>query len=293
MALTVPVETDRVISLEEYLDFVRARLGAGDPDQVCDSAPQLAQLANNRTFLTKKLTEELSNWRTFQSRNAFTAQSFLLGSVEGLYLRANIWMPLPELRLPTDRGNYLFSYQIPHDHNFSFLTIGYWGPGYETTIFEYDRRRVAGLAGEHVDLRFLERTTLPEKKVMFYRALRDVHSQEPPSEFSISLNLVLPLPAHEQLFFDFTSSTITGHAPPAGSGGILLCRLAKHLGDAHSANALEAIAGRHPCRRTRAAAYDSWAALASGSEAQIWQKALADSAEVVRRLGRSRLDQLA
>lgn len=294
MALTIPVETDRSISLEEYLDFARTRLDNRDLDGVCDSVPQLAQLANNRSFLTKKLTQELSSWRTFQPTNAFTAQSFLLGSGETFYLRANIWMPAHELELPTERGNYLFSYQIPHDHNFSFLTIGYWGSGYETTIFEYDRAAVAGLAGERVDLRFLERTSLPRKKVMFYRALRDVHSQEPPAEFSISLNLVLPLPGHEeQLFFDLGSSTITGHAPPAGAGGVLLCRLAKYVGDAHSATALEAIAERHSCRRTRAAAYDSWAALASGSEAQIWKKALADSAELVRRLGRSRLNQLA
>ena len=294
MALTIPIETGGILSLEAYLDFVRSRLGDRDLDDVCDSAPQLAQLANDRTFLTKKLTEELSSWRTFQSSNAFTAQSFLLGSGEGFYLRANIWMPPREHGLPKDRGDYLFSYQIPHDHNFSFLTIGYWGSGYETTIYEYDRHTVAGFPGERVDLRFLERTSLPRKKVMFYRALQDVHSQEPPVEFSISLNLVLPLPGdEEQLFFDLRSSTVTGHTPPAGAGGILLCRLAKYVGDAQSATALEAIAERHACRRTRAAAYDSWAALASGAEVQIWRKALADPAELVRRLGRSKLDQLA
>src|SRR5262249_50680818 len=158
------------------------------------------------------------------------------------------------LRLPRDRGNHLFSYQIPHDHNFSFLTVGYWGAGYETAIYEYDRSRVSGRAGEPVQLSFLERTTLPRGKVMFYRALTDVHCQEPPEEFSISLNLVLPLAEpEEQLFFDLDSSTVTEHGSAPGAGIVALCRLATHLGGGHTIGALEEIAHRHACRRARAA----------------------------------------
>ncbi len=289
MALTIPVDADGVLSLEEYLDFARG-LRVGDEDAVCDSARELARLANNRGFLARRLGDELRSGRPFQADNGFTAQSFLLGAGPDFYLRANIWMPLDELGLSRDRGNHLFSYQIPHDHNFSFLTVGYSGSGYETTIFEYDRERVAGWAGEHVELRFLERTTLPRRKVMFYRALRDVHSQEPPEEFSISLNLVIPLAEpEEQLFFDLRSSTVTGHGSAPGAGLAALCRMAKHLGGAAALGGLEAVAERHACRRARAAAYDAWAALAPGCAEQVWRRALSDPAELVKAEARSRL----
>jgi len=290
MALTIPVDTARAISLEEYLDFVRGRLSVRDLDAVCESAPLLAQLANDRGFLARRLAEELGDWRAFQPDNAFTAQSFLLGAGDDFYLRANIWMPPEELRLPRDRGNHLFSYQIPHDHNFSFLTVGYWGSGYETAIYEYDRSCVSGRAGEPVRLSFLERTTLPRGKVMFYRALTDVHSQEPPEEFSISLNLVLPLAEpEEQLFFDLASSTVTGHGSAPGAGIVALCQLATYLGGTHAVGALEAIAHRHACRRARAAAYGAWSSLAPGSEGEIWRRALDDPAPLIRDEARSRL----
>ena len=290
MALTISVDTDRVLSLEDYLEFARGRLRVDDDDAVCGSAGELARLANNRGFLAQRLGEELRSGRAFQADNGFTAQSFLLGGGADFYLRANIWMPPEELGLPRDRGNHLFSYQIPHDHNFSFLTVGYSGSGYETTIFEYDRDSVAGWAGEPVELRFLERTTLPRRKVMYYRALRDVHCQEPPEEFSISLNLVIPLAQpEEQLFFDLRSSTVTGHGSAPGAGLVTLCRLARHLGGRETLPGLEAIAERHACRRARAAAYDAWAALAPGSEEIVWRRALADRAELVRAEARSRL----
>jgi hypothetical protein len=289
MALTVPVDTQRSISLEDYLDFVRSGLRLSDPDAVCDSAPMLAALANDRSFLARRLGEELRGWRSFQPDNAFTAQSFLLGAGDDFYLRANIWMPPEELRLPRDRGNYLFSYQIPHDHNFSFLTVGYWGSGYETTIFEYERDRLAGRVGEPAGLRFLERTRLPRGKVMFYRALTDVHNQDPPDEFSISLNLVIPLvePA-EQLFFDLATSTVSGHGSAPGAGVVALCQLATHVGGGQTIGALEEIAMRHPCRRARVAAFGAWASLA-GSDSAVWRRALGDPAGLVRGEARSRL----
>ena len=34
-----------------------------------------------------------------------------------------------------------FFYHVPHDHNFSFLTVGYLGPGYWSEYYEYDYER--------------------------------------------------------------------------------------------------------------------------------------------------------
>jgi hypothetical protein len=293
MALSIIVEsTEETLSLEDYLDHARTHVDARDPDSVCDSAPQLVRLANNRRFLSQRLARELGDWRSFQIGNSTTAQSFFLGGGKNFYLRANVWMPQDQVNLPAAMTNHLFSYQIPHDHNFSFLTVGYWGSGYNTTIFEYDRQAVVGLAGEQVRLRFLERTSLPQGKVMYYRACRDVHTQDPPAEFSISLNVLVGLSQQhekEQLFFDLASSTITGWASARPASRRLLCRLAGYLGDPAAAGPLESVAARHPCPRTRAEAFESWAMLTPTACAEIWERALADPAELVRRTAATKL----
>ena len=49
-------------------------------------------------------------------------------------------------------GTSPFFYHVPHDHNFSFLTVGYLGPGYWSEYYEYDYGEVVGMPGEKVDL---------------------------------------------------------------------------------------------------------------------------------------------
>jgi len=95
----------------------------------------------------------------------------MLGGVAGMFfLRANVWLPSRLLHKTNAEGEKrLFSFETPHDHNFELLTVGYLGEGYATVIHEYDGP-FEGEVGEKVDLRFLKRTSLPEHKVMFYRA---------------------------------------------------------------------------------------------------------------------------
>ena len=83
-----------------------------------------------------------------------------------------------------------FFYDLPHDHNFSFLTVGYLGPGYWSDYYEHDGDAHAGLDGEPVELRFVERSRLSEGRVLLYRAHRDIHVQRPPDSFSVSLNIL-------------------------------------------------------------------------------------------------------
>ncbi|MBT2543060.1 hypothetical protein J7E99_20695 [Streptomyces sp. ISL-44] len=83
----------------------------------------------------------------------------LLGSGTDYMVRANIW--LPPTGMDPRQEQVLHSYELAHDHPFSFLTVGYFGPGYETTIWEYNPDTLTGQPGEQVELELLEHTDLP------------------------------------------------------------------------------------------------------------------------------------
>lgn len=132
----------------------------------------------------------------------------MLHRTEHYFLRAAVWTP------PAGRkGEEIFFYEDPHDHNFSLLTLGYEGPGYETVLFEYDHEKVVGDVGEAVDVRFLERTRLARGRVMFYRDSKDIHVQFPSEDFSISINVIVPnMKMNRQYSFDMDLSPDNTHA---------------------------------------------------------------------------------
>ncbi len=254
MALTIDSQTTEVISLEDYREHVIHRVNVRDLDSVCASASKLRALANNKTFLIEHFNQSLRDWRNFQVANSYTAQTLILGSGPDFVIRANIWTPPTEDTNLRNEQKNLFVYDVPHDHNFSFLTIGYFGPGYETTIYEYDPKSVTGKIGEKVDLRFLETTTLPTGKMMLYRMSRDIHSQNYPTSLSISLNLLLAPPEtnqREQFLFDLESSRIAQYARNSASTRLTMCRIARHIGDARTASLLDELSRKHGSPRVR------------------------------------------
>lgn len=293
MALTLAAQTDEIISLEEYVDYVSREVDVEDEDSVLASAPKLRALANNRLFVAQHLTEELRSWRAFQATNTYTAPTLMLAKTALFAVRANVWEPpggTPEAR---EHQKALYYYQVPHDHNFSFLTIGYFGPGYETAIYERDPDALVGVPGERVDMRFLERTTLPEGKMMYYRASRDIHSQDHPQALSLSINLLLSQPRlqhQDQFLFDLDAGVISEVAGNSGtSSRVLPCRLACHFSDDGTADALADIAEKHPTPRVRATAFESLAALSGGSARQVWRRGESDGHPLVRLRARQAL----
>ncbi|MCG6119435.1 MAG: transposase, partial [Blastomonas sp.] len=97
----------------------------------------------------------------------------------GWFMRANIW-PSAQEAVMRESGEAAFVYGLAHDHNFDFLTVGYFGPGYRSDHYEVDPARIIGKAGDAVDLRFVGSSVLHLGRVMHYRARRDVHCQYPP-----------------------------------------------------------------------------------------------------------------
>jgi len=286
MALTIETTTDDKIDLREFQEYLLANFDAADPESAIAAAEPLRALANNERFLTDHLNSELLKEDAFQVGNDYTAQTFVLASHHNWFVRANIWTPpsnIPEL---VKAEKELFPYLVPHDHNFSFLTVGYWGSGYWTRLYEYDHTAVTGEVGEKVDLHYVGRTSLPRGKVMYYRASKDVHSQEHPEEFSVSLNLMIARPeefARDQYFFDLESETISNVSGKQNTGGVLICEVAGVIGDSTTAAALDALSVTHRSSRVRAACYSSLAKLEPSSVEQVWARALSDPHAFVRK----------
>ena len=181
-----------------------------------------------------------------------------------------------------------FSYGVAHDHNFSFLTVGYFGPGYVSDYYEVDPEAVDGRRGEPLTLKFIERSQLSEGKMMLYRAHRDIHRQLPPESLSVSLNIMDEgdhVPWRDQYIVDLGQKAqgrgTIAKRPTLTSSEILL-RCAVHLSDdAHDIAAHFAKA--HPVPRVRANAIAALAAAADGEgRTAVLERGMGDADPRVR-----------
>ena len=251
------------ISVEELVDALDATpFDVRDEDEFASLGPLLARLGRNREFLAELAIDELKTRCEGQHRtNGYGAQAFLLRPPNGRYvLRANFW-PARDDPVTRASGTAAFFYDLPHDHNFPFLTYGYLGPGYWSDYYEYAVERIAGVPGEDAGLRFVERSRLEPGKLMLYRMRRDVHVQLPPDSLSVSLNILGADPAQpwlDQYRFDIARGTIA--AGLTCTGAEALVAIAVHLGN--GIDLADSLARRHPCERMRMTAIDALASAA-------------------------------
>lgn len=238
-----------------------------DEDSFAAIGPLLKRLAANRDFLADIVVAELKDRCARQRReNHYSAQVILLHRAsEKYFIRANFW-PGPRDSLFKASGASPFFYHVPHDHNFSFLTVGYLGPGYWSDYYEYDHETVVGVPGEKVDLRFVERSKLDPGKVMLYRAHRDVHNQLPADEMSVSINIMEASPRQSfmnQYRFDVERCEIAGIVNRTSIEALLAIAATDPAGNAR--DLVERFAFSHPCERIRFAALRE----SAGAEADI------------------------
>jgi hypothetical protein len=224
-----------------------------DEDSFAAMGHLLKGLAANRRFLADIAAAELKDRCTRQSReNRYSSQVIMLHRAsEKFFLRANFW-PSERDSVVKTSGISPFFYHVPHDHNFSFLTVGYMGPGYWSDYYEYGYEGVTGHVGEKVDLRFVERSRLDQGKVMLYRAHRDVHNQLPADDMSVSINIMeasVRQPMLDQYRFDVKTCEIAGILTKTSSEALLA--LAANSGDPDARGLVEDFAKRHPSERIR------------------------------------------
>ena len=282
---------------ERDLAEVTARLDESGVDlsddaSLAECTALLAGLARNRSFLADRVIAALKHGCADQvAINRHSAQVFLLHrGTRGYYLRANLW-PAATDAVTTASGAQAFAYALPHDHNFHFLTIGYFGPGYISDDYEVDPDAIDGRLGEPLALRPAGQSQLGENKMMLYRAHRDVHNQHPPPSLSVSLNIMDEgehIPWRDQYIVDLGAGRAAPHAPatiaqrPTLTSTELLLRAAVHLNE-NARDIADHFAKAHPVPRVRAHALAALAAAEAGEgRAAVLERGLRDADARVR-----------
>jgi len=227
MPRVIDLNDDRTASLAECVDALAASgFDPGDEESLLHAAGWLRRLGNDPDFLGDVLIDELARrHRDDVLDNSYGPQVVMLAPPRGqFFIRANIW-PSEQDYMVRASGGSSFVLGLPHDHNFNFLTLGYFGPGYWSDYYEYDYAEVAGYRGEPVpSLRFVERSRLEPGKLMLYRAHLDVHAQLPADSLSVSLNIMHTSGAQgwlDQYRFDLEQGTIAAILSPGPTEALL------------------------------------------------------------------------
>jgi hypothetical protein len=299
MPRTIDVEDTRAIGLDECVDALgRSGFSPRDEDSLAHAALVLRQLGNDDAFLGDMIVSELAaHHREETDGNSYGPQVVMLAPPTGgdFFMRANIW-PSAEEHMMRASGGSSFVYGLPHDHNFDFLTLGYFGPGYWSDYYEIDYEAVAGWRGEPADLRVVERARLDQGKIMHYRAHLDVHAQLPADALSVSLNILHASGAQgwlDQYSFDCDAGRI-GRILSNGASEAFV-RIAVGLGGEEARDLAERFAKTHPSDRMRLA---SWSALASvetddAARDGVWQQAERSGSRLVTGEARLRRAEMA
>jgi len=267
-----------------------------DPASLDHAATWLRRLGNNKAFLGDVLVASLANRHRAEPPQDYGPQVIMLTAPgAATFLRAAIWPGQGEQVLGASGGES-FAYGLPHDHNFSFLTHGYFGPGYWSEFYEYDYDGVTGWSGEVAHLRPMGRHRLEPERIMLYRAHVDVHLQLPADALSVSVNVMHAVPAIrwlDQYTFDVERGTIAQNVDSGPSETFL--RLAVAMGGGEALDLAETFARTHPSDRLRVTAWDALAAreVDAGARDRVWAAAEISGSRMVEMEARNRRAELA
>jgi hypothetical protein len=195
------------VNLADFIHYLDAHFEPYSEESLLAMAPVLKELGNNKRFLADYVATNLTH-PDFQKDNSYRGATFVLGSGRGYMIRAIAW----PTETPSGRSPEIYEGRIAHNHTFSLLTLGYWGPGYVTDI--YDCPEDAAI-GECAPLNAPRRVQLSEGSILYYPAYSVAHTQQPPEAYSVSVNL-LAYVSHEreQTFFDVASGKVVRKVRP-------------------------------------------------------------------------------
>jgi hypothetical protein len=299
MPVVIDIADPATASLDEVTDALAARgFDPGDPESLHHAARQLRRLGNDQQFLGALLIDELASRHKHDNAPAsYGAQVIMLSPPNAgeFFIRANIWPSQGEHTMRSG-GSSTFAYALPHDHNFSFLTLGYFGPGYWSNYYEYDYESAIGYHGEPVDLRFIEKARLDQGKIQLYRAHIDVHDQLPPDALSVSLNIMHTSGAQgwlDQYSFDIENRRI-GRILSTGSSEAFL-QIAVGLGCDEARDLASRFGNSHPSDRMRLAAWSALVSVETEPNARdaIWREAECGGSQLVTMEARKQREKLA
>ncbi|MCC7394096.1 MAG: transposase [Sphingomonadaceae bacterium] len=275
-------DTADLAEVVDAIDHYSGDLGTGEGADF--AGHWLGKLYGNQDFLFAHILNILKDRGAAEAaRNGYGAQVLMLHRQAGRYfMRVNFW-PAADDPVLLASGASHYAYHEPHDHNFSFVTLGYHGPGYRSRWFTYENGAVAGYAGEDVALNPSEEGGLTPGRILHYRRSVDVHEQLPPDALSVSINIVAEdaaTPWRDQYFFDLGAERIA--ALPTITQGEIALRMAAILGEDGRDLAHE-FARHHPSHRMR---WQAWRALGAATEGAdriaLFERASGDASALVR-----------
>lgn len=253
-------------------------------ESLLNAAHWLRKLGNNRNFLADAAIDELKDFEHGgEDASAYGAQVITLSPLgHDFFIRANFWPSRDDYAFRAS-GQAAFAYELPHDYNFDFLTVGYFGPGYASDYYEFLYETFEGIVGEKANLRFIERSRLDPGKLMHYRAHRDVHSQLPPQSLSVSLNIMHAGGAQgwlDQYRFDTEKDEISGVISAGGSE--IFLRIAVGLENPEALDLAENFARRHVSERMRLVALEAQAGILGQDDREaLWRRAQCSGSRLV------------
>lgn len=251
------------VDVLELLERTSKEVDRRDPQSLMALAEPLYCLAQDKSLLQKYINIGLSQWEK-GLLHFYSSQSCQIASLDGFGIRVNLWPLLPSD--PRRRAILadVLSYFDFHDHNFSFITANFSGPGYETELYSYRRDAMVGYPGEVLELDYQGRHCLDNKTVMLYEEFCDVHSQLPPVSPSSSINLMMTSESSgltNQHYFNPAEGRITGYVGSFSHKRVNAIGFARHFHNEETLALLEQILESHECSRTRVEAARTLAAL--------------------------------
>lgn len=243
---------DRKLDLAEFVDHVGRHMAPFTTAKILEHAWALRALANDRDFLLQEILRYGNAVADGLSNPGKGGATIILAEEESFYVRANIWLPDGD-RSSEDRISF-YSYDLPHDHNYTFLTVGYFGSGYKTFLYEYDHEKVDGVPGEPSHARYAGTQQLTPGKMMLYESGKDIHIQCPPETPSISLNLIIrPILGREsqQYIFSEDASKILAGSTDTVTNRFSLLNFCLDNHDEETIRELGKIVSENSCAKTR------------------------------------------
>lgn len=168
-----------VVALDPYFE-------KGWEDHPEEILTEMTYAANDYTFLNDFVQGEIlaGKWPKL-----YGAQSFLCHEGEKYFIRLNLWFPEKESPVADQIKKY-FSIGLLHNHNFPLFTVGLFGPGYTTQLFNWDEVNYERKVGEKVEIDFTAQPSLALGSALLMERDSDFHLQIWPETFSISLNVI-------------------------------------------------------------------------------------------------------
>jgi hypothetical protein len=187
MVQTWDIRTEELapVSLKELIAFFDARgpypLTKHDNDE---AALMMSRVMLSRGSVCEYIVSTFDQLLA-PGNDDYTPDAVVLHTSKDFFVRLVMWLPVDSSGIRRDITD-----STVHDHNFTFMTLGLLGPGYDTEVWQYQYVPEGDQTGVTVDGHRQGILRLEEGKVFLFEKSVDIHSQLSPSAFSISLNII-------------------------------------------------------------------------------------------------------